>query len=130
MTAPQPDPEPLRQAVRRTHRSVLALLALCALMTLVRGFAGDEPPPDRITTAWALGLALFGILARRAATSPQLGPRLIVGFGLASLLASAALGLLGVYLAWTQDAVQTGLVYTLAGVIFALRPPPPPSAAA
>jgi hypothetical protein len=127
MTTPQPDPEPLLLAIHRTHRSVLVLLALCALMIFARGFGGEEPPPDRLITVWAVGLALVGILLRRAGTSPQIQPRTALMFGLAGLVSSAALGLLGAYLAWTQGAAQTGLVYTLAGGIFALRAPVLPS---
>jgi hypothetical protein len=127
---PQPDIEPLRLALRRTHRSVLGLLAVCALVILAGGMSGEEPPPDRVMTVWAVGLALLGIVLRRISTSPRIQLRSALFFAVSSLLTCASLGLLAVWLAWTQGAAETALIYTLAGVIFALRPPelPQPTA--
>ena len=38
---------------------------------------------------------------------------------------AAAIALLGVFVAVTQGAVQTGIVFALGAGIFCLRPPPP-----
>jgi len=124
---PQPSAEPLRLALRRTHRSVLGLLAVCAVVILAGGTSGEEPPPDRVMTVGAVVLALMGIVLRRASSSPRIQPRSALILAVAALLTCGGLGLLAVWLAWTEGASETALIYTLAGFIFALRPPQLPS---
>lgn len=124
---PQPSAEPLRLALRRTHRSVLGLLAVCAVVILAGGTSGEEPPPDRVMTVGAVVLALLGIMLRRASSSPRIQPRSALILAVAALLTWGGLGLLAVWLAWTEGASETALIYTLAGFIFALRPPQLPS---
>jgi drug/metabolite transporter (DMT)-like permease len=124
---PQPSAEPLRLALRRTHRSVLGLLAVCAVVILAGGTSGEEPPPDRVMTVGAVVLALLGIMLRRASSSPRIQPRSALILAVAALLTCGGLGLLAVLLAWTEGASETALIYTLAGFIFALRPPQLPS---
>jgi hypothetical protein len=123
MSTEQPDPTELKQAVRRVHLSVLAVLATCGASILVKGFEGDEPPPDRIMATLGIALGLAAILARRMAASPAISAKTALFYTLSSLVIGAALGLLGAYLAWMLDASETGLLFTLAGLIFSLRPP-------
>jgi len=115
-------PTPLEAALRRTRFSVLALLACCAGVVALRGFAGDEPPPDRWWTTLAVLIGLATIVLRRIAASPALRPPRAIFFLLGSLVLSAALGLLGVFVAYTGDAVRTGILFSLAGALFTIRP--------
>jgi hypothetical protein len=123
---PQPIPSPagvqFQSALRNTHRSVLAVLAVCAVVIATRESA-VEPTPDRFYTVLAIGAALATIVLRRLSTSPVAGFRARVGFALAGLVCAASLGLVGVVVAVELDAKQTGLVYTLAAAIFSLRAP-------
>ena len=73
----------------------------------------------------AVALALVAIVLRRFAASPVARPGTARFLALGSLLASAGLGLLGAGLAFETGARETGLLFTLAGLIFALRVPRP-----
>jgi len=117
-----PAPSPLARAVRPTHRSVLALLGCCAIVTLLQGFPDEEPPPDRWVATVGVGLGLGSIVLRRLGASPVIRARSAALLLAASLVLAGGLGLLGAWTAWRDDATRTGLLFTLAGLIFALRP--------
>lgn len=120
-----PDPTPLVEALRRTRRSVFVLLACSAGAIVLGGFAGDEPPPDAVTTTAAIGLGLGTIVLRQLGGSPVIGARTRMFLLVGSLVCAGALGLLGVFVAWSAGGARTGILFTLAGVIFAARPHAP-----
>jgi len=115
----------LERALRRTQWSVLGLLATCAVLILLRGMPDDEPPPDRVIASLGVLLALGAVVLRRVGGSPAISPRSAVYFRLAGLLGCGALGVLGMHLAYGLGSPQSGLLFTLAGGIFALRPSQP-----
>ena len=119
----------LQHALQRTHRSVLILLAACAAWILLQGFGPDESPPERGWTTLGAALGLGCVLLRRLGASPSRSPRAGFFLLLAALVFAAALGLLGSWIAATTGATRTGLLFTLAGLIFSLRPSRPVSRA-
>jgi hypothetical protein len=123
VSLPPPAIEPLARWLRLAHRGVLGLLIGCALGIVARGFGGEEPPPDRVATSAAVGLALGCIVLRRLAASPVIRTRTAHIVALACLALAAALGPLGIALALSHDAPRSGLVYCVAGLIFSLRRP-------
>lgn len=124
MTPETPDPAPHERAMRSTRLSVLGGLAVCALLILTHGFEGEEPPPDRLMATAAVLLALGSVVLRRIGSSPAMRPQTAIFLHLGALMMCGALGLLGVYLAYGLASPQSGILFTLAGVIFALRPTP------
>lgn len=122
MISPIDTPEALESALKQTRWSVLGLLACCVGVILLRGFASPDPPPDRWLTSIAVCLALATILLSRIAASPAVGPRRAIWLLLSSLVVSAAIGLLGVFVAWVEGGSRTGILFALAGVLFAIRP--------
>ena len=115
----------LQRALQRTHRSVLILLAACAAWILLQGFGPDESPPERGWTTLGAALGFGCVLLRRLGASPTRSPRTGFFLLLAALVFAAALGLLGSWIAATTGATRTGLLFTLAGLIFSLRPSRP-----
>jgi len=124
-----PHPHPLEAALRRTHRSVLVLLACCAGVIALHGFAGEEPPPDRWLTTAGVGLGLATVVLRRLGASPVIAARTSFLLLLAALVLAGGLGLLGVWVALGHDGPETGLLFTLAGAIFSIRPTRPATGA-
>ncbi len=128
MTAPLASELALNRALRRVHRSALATLAVCAGVIALS--AGPETPTisegaRRGFTYVAIALAVVSILTRRRPTAPIASPRAHVILSLASLLCACGLGIAGVAFAAAGGPRTAALVYALAGVIFALRPPKP-----
>jgi len=123
MTAPTPSTHRLARWLPPARRGVLGLLIGCGLVIAARGIGGDEPPPDRVATTAAIGLALGCIVLRRLAASPVIGAGTAHALALASLALAGGLGPLGLGLALVHAAPRSGLVYCLAGVIFSLRLP-------
>jgi hypothetical protein len=117
-----PDISPLQSAFKTTHRSVLGLLVVCLIVIVSQGIEGDEPAPDRALATIGIGFGLTTIVLRRLGSSPTITLKTSLFLGLASLLSSAGLGGLGVYIAIAQAGPQTGLLFTFAGLIFAMRP--------
>ncbi|MDG2052134.1 MAG: hypothetical protein P8M78_18435 [Myxococcota bacterium] len=115
----------LQRSLQRAHRSVLVLLAACAAWILLQGFGPEESPPDRGWTTLGVVLGLGCVLFRRLGASPIRAPRTAFFLSLAALILAAALGLLGSWIAVTPGASRTGLLFTLAGFIFSLRPSRP-----
>lgn len=127
MTAPTPssDASRLDAALRRVHRAVLGTLACCAAIVAVSG--GETAMPDEMDRGYslaALGLAGGAILLRRSAIGPGVTPRFFVYGSLLGLLCAGGLGVLGVIVAYARAQLTVGLLYTLAGVLLSLRPPP------
>lgn len=120
-------PEPgagLAAALRRVHRSILFLLAVCAAVIFTQQAADPEPPPDRAYTTTAVVLAAVAVVSGLFATSPVAGLRLRVGLILLRYLAAAGVGVVGVLMAADQGALRTALAFAAGGLILALRPPP------
>ena len=125
MSGPLPDPAPLDRALRRAHRTTLLGLVACLLVTFFQPAATDAAPPPTLYTLIAVGLALVSILFRQLGTSPRLTPRTRVLFTLGAFGVATALGVFGAGLALSSGARHTGLLFTLAAILFSLRPPPP-----
>ena len=121
----------LAAGLQTLHRSVLALLAACALSAWLSGDPelADAAPPRDWTLA-AVGLAVGIIATRRLASSPVIGLRASVRLGIASLVLAGALGLLAAALSWQFGASQSALVFALAAAVFVLRPPTLPASPA
>lgn len=109
------------------RRGVLALLAAAGLAIAFGDFQTEPPPPDPLATTFAVSLALGAIVLRRFASSPMINPGTAGLLAGASLACAGGLGLLGLGVALAKDSSETGLLFTLAGLIFALRPAPPPA---
>jgi peptidoglycan/LPS O-acetylase OafA/YrhL len=110
--------------LRNLHRIVLATIAGCALVSALQTPAAEQLGPDRRSATVAVCLALGSIVARRLATRAGVSPNVRSTLTLCAYALAAAIAVLGVFLAATQGAVQTGLVFALAAGIFCLRPPP------
>jgi len=127
VTGTLPDPTPVNRALQRVHYGVLVTLAICALVIAVDGRVHEAPPPPPDESGnhpgVALALAAVAILARRS-VRPWRPDRRFVYTTLASLVCVAGLGLLGVYVGLVRDHTTAGLLYTLAGTLLGLRPPP------
>ncbi len=121
----------LDASLRRVHRSVLVLLALCALVAASAPVdePGDVTAPDHSTiTLCAVALAGGSVLARRLATAPRVGPGRRLWLGLASLLLAGGVGIAGVAAALMAGDRSAGLLYTLGGASLILRPLRPSAA--
>ena len=114
----------LDRSLRNAHRTVLAMIAGCAVLSVLQPGADPEPAPEPTTTTVAVVLALATILTRRSATSPVVEPRTSLVLLLSSYACAFALAALGSFIAMTQGQKETGLVFALAAGIFCLRPPP------
>lgn len=114
--------EPLRAALKTAHRSVIALLVVCLVVIVSQGIEGDEPAPDRTLATLGIGLGLLTIVFRRIAAAPRVPLQTGLFLSLAALVTSAALGGLGVFIAAAEGGPETGLLFTVAGLIFAMRP--------
>jgi hypothetical protein len=128
MTASPASGLALNRALRRVHRSVLATLAVCAVVIAVSAEPEGPTRPDgagRSITYAAVALAAASILTRRRSTAPVANPRAHVALCLVSLLAACGVGIAGVAAAVAGGPRTSALVYVLAGAIFALRPPKP-----
>ena len=128
MTDSSPDLTALNSALRAVHRSVLALLVVCAGVALWTAPAAVDPAdaagPHQLTVL-AVALGVGAILTRRRRTGPVTNPRAHLGLSLASLLFAGAVGVVGAAVGAAGGARATALLYVLAGAIFALRPPAP-----
>ena len=127
-TVRRPMSDPVDRSLRTAHRTVLATIALCAILTAIQPGPDEGRAPDPMITTVAIALALGTILARRSATSPVVAARTQLVLVLCAYGFAFALALLGSFIAMTAGQKQTGLVFALAAGIFCLRPMPPVSA--
>ena len=127
MSVAVPDPTPVNDALRRLHRSALLGILICAVALGIMLFGGtgdsSEQVDQRYTYA-ALALAAVAILARRTSTRGDEKLRTFVYGSISSLMAAMGLGLLGIAIGMREGQTSTGLLYTLAGAVLLLRPPP------
>ena len=121
------EPAPSAGWLPGARRAVLALLAATGLAIAFGGFQTEPPPPDPLATTLAVSLALGAIVLRRFASSAVISAGTAGRLAAASLACAGGLGLLGLGVAFAKDSSETGLLFALAGFIFALRPAPPPS---
>ena len=122
MSQSQADPEPLLRALLRTRVSVLVALAAAGLV-LASQPAADPPPLDPNTTGGALALAVASIVARHLSAGSNRPVRGAVASAVASLLLALSVGALGVYIAFSQDARETGILLAFGGFILAIPRP-------
>jgi hypothetical protein len=128
MTDASPNLSAKNAALRGVHRSVLALLVVCACAALWTAPAEIDPadaagPPQLRYLAAAL--AVGAIVTRRRRAGAVVNVSSYLGLSVASLLFAGAVGVVGVAVAASGGARGTALLYVLAGAIFALRPPAP-----
>jgi hypothetical protein len=116
------DPAPLNQALTRSHRSVLVMLAACALFIALQP-GGEEQPPPPLYTALALGLAAVSIVCRRLSTSPVMSPKPKVTLAIVGLIIAALIGVTAVALYQLAGDKQNALLFVLGAAILSLRPP-------
>lgn len=130
--SPAPDTwaEPEARTLRLTHRLTLALLAVCALVIAAGAGEPQVGSPPRGYTLAAVALAVLSIASRWVAGGSQATSRTVVRFQIVALGSASCIGVLGLVMALGEGLWKTGLFYTLAGGLLALRPPssPPPSA--
>lgn len=133
MADPLPDPKPLNDALRRLHRSALTSLAACAVgigIAMLTRSGGPAGKPAATYSWIAIALAAAAILLRRPARRPHHALRRFLYGTALSMLAATGLGVLGIVVTLRESQTTTGLLYTLAGALLVLRPPPvlgPPS---
>ena len=123
MTTPPPITDGLNRAIQRVHRSVLILLAGCAIVVWLSTAADASETTPRVYAWAATALGGLAILTRPFRSVPIKNPKLVVARILISLVAAAGVGGVGVVAAVMGGPRTTALAYVLAGAIFALRPP-------
>lgn len=117
------DPKPLNDALRRLHRASIGSLALCGLGIGAMALTREPQAFDAGSSRWfAIVLAALAILSRRSVAG---GARLRVFLytTVASLVSCVGLGVLGVFMA-ARGQPAVGALYTLAGAVLLLSPPP------
>jgi hypothetical protein len=124
-TGPQP---PQTGWIRRAHLATLAAIGVCGAIAAWQTAADPEPAPDRALTWWITVLAVGTIGGRLMAGSPVAGPGLRAVAVFVSLGSAFAMGVLAATIAVTTGAVKTGLAFSAAALLLALRPPLPPRA--
>ncbi len=125
MTQAENAAEKLNRALQRVHRSILAMLALCAVLvfTATTGSGGEAADASRDGFFQAaIALAVASILARAASVSPR-PPRTRIRLALLSLVLTGGIGVVAVACAVIEGQRDAPLLYTLGGAILALRPP-------
>lgn len=118
------DRSPQDRSLQISHRTVLAMIAICAVISAIQPSDSEEPSPDPTVTTIAVGLALATIVLRRGSTSPVVAARTRLTLILSAYACAFALALLGAFVAIRDGQSQTGLIFALAAGIFCLRPPP------
>ncbi len=116
--------EGLDRSLRTSHRTVLAMIALCAVLSAIQPGGGDDDAPDPTITTVAVALGLGTILARRASTTAVISSSARVTLVLCAHACAFGLAVLGTFVAMARGQSQIGLMFALAAGIFSLRPPP------
>ena len=114
----------LDRSLRTSHWTVLAVIALCAVLSAVQPGHGDDNAPGTAVTGAALALGLGSILARGASGSRVIASRTRVTLLLCAYACATGLAVLGTFVAMTLGQSQVGLMFSLAAGIFSLRRPP------
>ena len=114
----------LDRALRTCHWTVLAMIAVFAVVSAVQPEGSDTDTLDPTLTSVAIALGLATILTRRASTSPVISLRTRVTLLLCVYVCAFGLAALGSLVAMTLGQPQTGLAYALAAGILSLRAPP------
>ena len=116
--------EGLDRSLRTAHRTVLAMIALCAVLSALQSSDGDDGAPDPTITTVAVALGLGTVVARRASTSAVISPPTRLILLLSAYACALGLAMTGSFVAMTRGQSQIGLMFALAAGIFSLRPPP------
>ena len=116
--------EGLDRSLRTSHRTLLAMIALCAVLSALQSGDGDDLPPDPIITTVAVALGLGTVVARRTSTSAVISSPTRVFLLLCAYACALILAVVGAFVAMTRGQSQIGLMFVLAAGIFSLRPPP------
>ena len=116
---------PLDRSVRIAHRTVLAMIVVCGVISWVQPHPAEEPAPDPLATTAAVALALAVILLRGSARSRVLEARSRLVLLLSAYACGFALALVGALLALTASQPRTGLAFALGAGILCMRPPGP-----
>jgi peptidoglycan/LPS O-acetylase OafA/YrhL len=112
------------RSLQNLRLGVLATLAGCALV--IAASAGTPEPDTAPPTGYgatAIGLAVSSILLRLWGNAPRRSERLELPLIAASLALAGAIGVVAVLVSVAEDQWRTGLFYTLAGAMLAIRTP-------
>jgi len=119
--------------LRNAHRAALAGLAACALVIALRAEGAETATPETMRpyayAATALAVGSIFTRRRRPPESAE-GVYAHVLWSLLSLGFATGVGVIGVAASVAGTPLRAALLYAFAGVIFALRPPPPARAGA
>jgi hypothetical protein len=122
-----------KRTVLLAHKGSLAVLAVCAALTVIYSMAlPDEPGESRqsrtpapVFPYTAVTLGVGAIACRQQALSNARRGRATPGLSIACFALAAGIGIVGMTLFWIEGLVQPALLYTMGGAILALRSPPP-----
>ena len=115
--------EELNRSLRTSHRTVLVMIALCAVLSAIQPDYGDDDAPDPTLTSVAIALGLATVLARGASNSAVISLRTRTTLLLCAYACALSLAMLGAFVAMTRGQSQVGLLYALAAGIFSFRRP-------
>ena len=126
MSQPEETGAPIAEGagtLRTAHRASLAALAVCALVIAAGAGESQVDVPGRSYTVAALALAALSIGGRLIANAPKTASHTSVRLLLASLALAVGIGVVGLLVSLEEGLWKTGLFYTLAGGMLAMRPP-------
>jgi hypothetical protein len=104
------------------HRTTLVALALCAVTIALWPTEASAAAGSGFTIA-ALVCAVAAIFCRQLAAAARIGARVRRISSIAGFAFAGSTGLVAVALIASDGPRATALLYTLAGAIFAIRPP-------
>lgn len=107
------------------HRIALAVLASCALGVVALPAEAEATPADRIYTWLVLGCAVVSMLCRQRAESSAATPGRRLRYSIGRFAFACATGPIAIAVVLAGHSPREALLYILAGVLFALRPPGP-----
>ena len=105
------------------HRTTLVALALCAITIALWPTEASAAAAGSGFTIAALVCAVAAIFCRQLAAAARIGARLRRISSIAGFAFAGSTGLVAVALIASDGPRATALLYTLAGAIFAIRPP-------
>ena len=72
--------EELNRSLRTSHRTVLAMIALCAVLSAIQPGDGDDDAPDPTTTSVAIALGIRAVIIESYyVPSGSMFPTLLIG---------------------------------------------------